>query len=96
MPCASGELDLVSQGGHTTGGQESGLPGVYVQAFSCVTPSWARQFTSPCLLSHSFKMGLVVLGLVVSGWICELSKQFFKVAREKEYLFLGGAQEIER
>lgn len=86
----------MSHSGHTAGGQESGFPGVYVQAFSRVTPSWARQFTSLCLLSHSFKMGMVVLALVVSGWICELFKQFFEAAREKEYLFLGGAQEIER
>lgn len=61
----------MSQGGHTAGGQESGFPGVYVQAVSCLTPSWARQFTSLCLLCHSFKMGMVVLALVVSGCICE-------------------------
>lgn len=75
----------MSQGGRRARGQESGLPGVHVQAFSCVTPSWARQFTSLCLLSHSFKMGMVVLALVTSGWICKLFKRFFKVAREKNY-----------
>lgn len=37
VPCASGELDLVSQGGHTAGGQESGLLGVCSSFLLCNT-----------------------------------------------------------
>lgn len=47
VPRASGELDLLSQGGHTAGGQGTGFPGVCAQPFSCVTPSWARQVHLP-------------------------------------------------